>query len=169
MNTERGSQHPEHPEQSESKEINEYDFEQGVQEAVAQIEHLLDNQEHAVVAITGSGVNVGKSTLATKIQVALMRKDIPVKWCADMKMLTYRSDFPEPGGVLLLHAEYLPIGLAQDQDNELKTRAQRFGSNVSKIDLRILIYRPDTPFLEAEKKFGDIIIKNEQAKDKSAT
>jgi len=54
----------------------------------------------------------------------------------------------------------------RDQDSSLKTIMERFGMPFSRIDLRILIYRPDKPIGAIEAQYADILIRNDQAVDK---
>ncbi len=89
--------------QSENKE---YSFEEGVQKSVSKILELLQSKESVIVSVTGSSFDVGKTTLASKIVMSLKEKGIETKWCGSISTLAFESEFPKPGEVLMLHAEY---------------------------------------------------------------
>ncbi len=51
-------------------------------------------------------------------------------------------------------------------DARVTWKANSIGVPLSKIDIRILIYRPDKPPLPEEKQYADVVIRNEKAVDK---
>lgn len=148
----------------------EYSFDKGVNEACKTIERLVANQDYVVVAVIGSASDVGKTKLSSAIMKNIFTMGISCTWCSDINSLRIKPHFPDVGStkgrVLMLNAEYPPINRKEVQDAILARQAKQFGLSISKIDLRVCIYRPDKPFVPYELRFADIIIRNEHAVDK---
>lgn len=147
---------------AKTNEIKKYSFEEGVSNALTKINQLLNEKKSVIVAVIGSSINTGKTTVSSEIGKKLIEKGIEVKWCPSVDLITQKIDFPAPGEVLILQAESPFIG-----DDELKNQAEKFGLSHKKIDLRVFIYRPDKPFPPNETKSADILICNKGARDKN--
>ena len=146
------------------QEKKEYSVEDGVQKSVSIILNLLKTQEGqkgVIVSITGSSFDVGKTFISGLIGKALSEKFIELKWCGDTSLLMFKGDFPRHGEVLILDAEN-----AYTKDISVEQKANKFELPFSKIDLRIFVYHPDTPFTLKEKELADILIRHEGALNK---
>ena len=149
---------------------NEYSFEDGLERALTEVSDLLKRQEYVVVAITGSSHDVGKSTLQAELGNRLLQTGADVEGYSEIENLGYASlHFSDAaaGKVIIFGAEptvYSEKG-KQNQDKHLAGVAGQQGLTIPKIDLRILIYRPDHPFTGEEKVCADIIIRNDRAID----
>ncbi|MBU3901147.1 hypothetical protein KKF25_00685 [Patescibacteria group bacterium] len=153
------------------QEQKEYNAEAGIAKAVSAIERLLKSQEYVVVAISGSSTNVGKSYISANLMRELTRRDISFAPCGDISSFSTKPEFrvrdgSGKGHVLVLSAEYPALNKESKigQDNYLKKQAEQFGLPISKIDLRIFVYRPDKPF-DINTETADILIRNEEAID----
>lgn len=145
--------------QSEQRTENrEYLVKDGLQESVSKILDLLKKQTSVIISIVGNNVNTGKTFISSQIGKILIEKGINVKWCGDASLLSREEEFPKSREVLILHAEspFTP-------DSFIESKAKMFGLPHSKIDLRIFVYTPNRPFDEVEKKFANILIRNEDA------
>lgn len=150
------------------QEQKEYNAEVGITKAVSIIERLLESQEYVVVAISGSSTNVGKTYVSAKLMREIIRRDISFSSRNDMNNLTKPvfSNSSRKGHVLVLSAEFPAPNKESKigQDDSLKKQAEQFGLPLSKIDLRIFVYRPDKPF-DINTETADILIRNEGAID----
>lgn len=172
---------------AENSAEKEYDFETGLKEIINKIEQLLSQQDAVVILISGpqrNETNVGKTTLCGKIQQELNLKNIPNQSTGDLifvdKYLAENIKFSQEKYksdkmVIILGAENSSGTLNEEQteilknvqDKELKNKAKKNGLPLNKIDFRILIYRADKGATKEEKEYyADIVIRNEQAKDK---
>lgn len=172
------------PENLETR--NEYSFEAGVEETINRITTLLSSQDYAIISISGPGfhdTNVGKTTLAGNIRYQLEMRGIrhhtssdtwnfETSFCADENIRN--NILHSDKMVLILDAEG-SIHVANTENADLQKDVQdqiiqRASSKVrlpfSKIDLRIIIYRPDRVPSEQERNSFDIVIRNDNATDK---
>ena len=160
--------------QKPANEIAECTAETGVALAADKIEELVRKQDHVVVAIIGSNVNVGKTYISAKLEGLLMEKKIPVYSMTDISLLNHAPRYwpknDQFGKVLILRSEFPPYDGKEEQDARLSTQAQKFSADLSKIDLRIYVYRPDKPFHSADlQNFSsdeDLLINNSEAVNK---
>lgn len=165
------------------KENKEYSFEEGVKQIMERIDSLLSSQDYVVVAIAGpleDDTNVGKSFLEGRLWRECRQRDIPLAVASDETTLGFLGGDADAknlkekgGGVLILGAmgssspttqEYVERNRAV-RDSRLSNAAKSIGLPVTKIDLRVLIYRPDKPARAGEYMYNDIVIRNEQAVD----
>ncbi len=155
-------------------EQNEYNFEDGIKQAFSQIKKLLESQEYVVVTVCGSSHDVGKTQLAAKIMQEISARRISWAWASDIASTMDKPNFthqPETKGHVLVFgseqpAREHPLLNKQAQDERLAKKGKKFGLPLTKVDLRIYVYRPDKPFTQDELQYADIIIRNEQAEDK---
>lgn len=183
----------EHEGQPEITEKGEYSFEQGVEQIMGRIHSLLSREDNIVVAIAGpsgggADISVGKTILAGKLGAECMQLDIPLVGVSSLhgvdNILRSRIDdikrrYHSAKCVVLLDAMGSPGGLKGEgvveqqekfrtaEEGVLQKYAKQAGLPLSKIDVRVLIYRPDRPPTEGDRKFADIVIKNDQAVDKN--
>jgi hypothetical protein len=172
-----------------SKENIEYDFESGIKEVMEKIEQLLSNKDIIVVSISGplpNDTNVGKTTLSSKIAIELHQRNIPFVLTSDSFMVTKdhekllrinQTNLSSDKAVIILGAQGSLPGTADakmvqnfknQQDNDLKLHTKDTDLHIDKIDIRILIYRPDRkpPSVSGPNAFADIVIRNDYANDK---
>lgn len=128
----------------------EYNFEEGVEQAMRAIEQLLQNQDVVVVGIAGpdgADVGVGKSTL--------------------------KAGFGANKAVVIFGAlgsgadDFTPAQVEQYremQDTLLHNSTTESGLPLNKIDVRIFIYRADQTGPDTKSPVADITIKNQHAK-----
>ena len=155
-------------------EQNEYNFENGIKQAFSEIEKLLQAQEYVVVTICGSSYDVGKTKLASRIMQEISARRISWAWQSDTRSMMQKPNFthqPETKGHVLVFgseqpAREHPMLNKQAQDERLAEKGKKFGLPLSKIDLRIYVYRPDKPFTSDELQYADIVIRNDEAIDK---
>lgn len=169
-------ENPHQPETAPEKlEIKEYSAKAGIAKAVSEIERLLAAQKYVVVAISGSSHDVGKTYVSSAIEAELIRRDISFVGVGSIETLLTKPVFEErrgQGHVLLFEAESPIFGPAeegkrlQNQWLKEKIKEEKLKISVSKIDLRIYVYRPDKPFSEdVDLRSADVVIKNEEAVD----
>lgn len=177
--------------QPDIAEPKEYGFEEGVAQATAEIERLLAAQDYVVITIAGSSNDVGKTTLTGAIRTELIRRNIPYYNAPDTSILSelgesFRPQFLDSernARAIIFEAEnpILPPELTlpqeeiygekgtksgkQIQNNKIAQWGKHFGLPVSRVDLRLYIYRPDKPFRPTESRYADIIIRNDHAID----
>lgn len=145
---------------------NEYNFEEGVEEAVVRIRQLLDFQKYVMVAIIGSSNDVGKTNLCAALSEKLSKFGLLVDATSEIATIGETDNFSSR--VIILHSEKFPYEDTQIQDDSLKAKMTQIGLPISKIDLRIFIYRSDKPFdkrLNLDRSQASIVIKNERAVD----
>lgn len=177
-----------------SDERAEFSFEEGVTETMRRIDEFFQSgQDYVVVAINGY-IQVGKSRLASEIEMQLSGRHIPVLRCADEKQIESRiygfaleqRKNDSNGGVVILDATAWPFYAPSDpklisaekvrenQDQYLHRVAKKLALPARGINIRISIYRPDKPetrkFIGLDDKdvqsFADIIVRNDQARDR---
>jgi len=162
-------------------------FDEGLEKIMSKIDLLLSTQDGVVIAISGplgNDINVGKTALANKIEAELLRQGIPVIGTSDIDMLNeytvrnirkMQEEKKSSKFAIVFDAEGISSGgLSPEKQEEYKTvtdeslqrKADLVGLPPLKIDIRILIYRPDRPIDEDEKQMADIVVRNEGAKDK---
>lgn len=169
--------------EKETKEKQEYTFDEGIKEIIRRVRNLLNSQDYVVIALNAEGISVGKTYLSNKIVAMMIQEGIAsIKPSTDSAMERWLTDFKynqqcskhKNKGVVVLEARAtnmtcLPEDLMQIRefyDQSLEIEASKLNLPLQKIDLWVAIYRPDQPFyLKPGKKiFGDIIIRNEQAR-----
>lgn len=116
-------------------------FDEGMERVLAEIERLGQDQEHIVVAVTGSGIDVGKTTFSRNLMRTLIERGMQAAWIDNINYLggSSRIVFSGPGRsfsggelvltlspfpteeeiarkVLILHAESLPYGYLTSRD-----------------------------------------------------
>lgn len=177
--------------QPDIAEPKEYGFEEGVAKAIADIERLLAAQDYVVITIAGSSNDVGKTTLAAALRGKLSARDISHHSESDTSIVRsspeqHRPHFldSERGAHAIIFEAECPVLLAEKNltpEEELGERGIESGKQrqnafiaewgkrvdvpLSRVDLRIYIYRPDKPFRPTESRYADIIIRNDQAID----
>lgn len=176
-----------HEQLSENPVEKEYDFETGFREIINRIDQLLSEQDAVVVSISGpsqNDTNVGKTTLGGKIEKELSLKNIPHKSAADPSLIKKhfvknielsQKKYKSSKIVIILDALGSPGELNENkieqfknlQDQIIREAAEDIKLPLTKIDIRILIYRPDRGATEKEKEnYADLVIRNDQAEDK---
>ncbi|MEK9166790.1 MAG: hypothetical protein AAB836_00660 [Patescibacteria group bacterium] len=167
-------------------EYTEYTFNEGVQETVKRIADLMLSQDYVVASVEGPAsddISVGKTTLSGAICQACTMNGIPFVSLSSLsridKHLKEAVDRQErvrgrKKCLILLTA----TGNCDDEDIKVHERyrnannkflertAKSVGLNLEKIDLSILVYRPDRPIPDGSKISVDLIVRNEFAKDK---
>jgi hypothetical protein len=177
---------PFHHEKTHDKlKIPEYNFEDGLQRAIEIISSVLEQKDVVVVAINGSDINVGKTTLQTELGRFCLRKGFALLNGSDADSLGMcEDDFlyqlstcSHNKGVIILganaHGFSVPESKIQTAREfyDYQFKEKKGAIPTEKIDLWIGIYRDDKPFgsgSQVEPKFplADILIKNEKAVDK---
>lgn len=162
---------------SEKLEIKEYGAKEGIARAVDEIERLLKTQKYVVIAVSGSSNDVGKTYISSAIEGELTQRDIPFASTGDINTLLIKPVFekrPGKGRVLVFEAESPIYGSIKENKNienkylENKIKERKFNLPISKIDIRVYVYRPDKPFSKTvDLRGADILIKNEEAFDDS--
>lgn len=159
-------------------EKKEYSFKEGVKQIIERIDSLLLVQKYVVVAISGplqGDINVGKTFLEGILGRRFDQRGIPYILASNENALENRASSKIDNGVIVLGAMGSPgnhispekLTLYKTlQDSELEEAASSIGMPLSKIDIRVVIYRPDRPLGEGDRQYSDIIIRNEQAVDK---
>jgi hypothetical protein len=145
---------------------SDYNFEEGSEEAATRIRQLLDSQKYVMVAIIGSSNDVGKTSLCRTLSEKLSKFNILVDVTSEIAMISETYHFSSR--VIILGSEGFPYNDTKIQDKALKSKMNQVGLPISKIDLRIFIYRPDRPFdkrLKLDKGQASMVIKNEGAID----
>lgn len=151
-------------------EKKEYDLEVGISRAIEKIEKLLEKKQYVVVEIVGSGSNVGTTHVGSLLEKILQENGVSIDGTSDINNLGGGVTFTNTDGprVFFLRASTPPYTKAfvLAKDDQLKEKAEKFNLPFSKIDLRVLVYRPDKPFRDIDHGLADIIIRNEGALDK---
>lgn len=155
-------------------EKKEYTAAEGIDKAVNDIESLLRSKDYVAVTVTGSNIDVGKTFISTGIIRGLYSRGFSIYAATDIDSLSIKPCFlesPKKGHVIVFRAEYEVLLPGEEgkkmQDYQLEKKMQEFGLPISKVDLRVYVYRPDKPFSEtADLNHADILIRNEGAKDK---
>ncbi len=172
----------------EELEENEYSFEAGVNEAVRRIHELLKRQDIVVVSVGGAAEgdtrDVGKTYVSNTILQKLYSAGIPFVGMGhalqlDVYSVRQLKEEMEIRGtkkaVIMLHAQGTTIDSTDTvilkrrksiHDEFLLSISTQAGLPLEKIDLRILVYRPDRPVSENEKRSVDLRIRNDFAKNK---
>ncbi len=132
------------------KEHVELSFERGVQQSLEKIKEALTQQDEVVIAIYGSGVNVGKTHLLRNLSQGLHSKGFKVATMSTTQDIEERrpyflNDSSKKGAVIFVENEGLPF---------------------RDVDIKIFIKRPNRPFHSADLAYADIVINNTDAKDK---
>ncbi len=171
-------------------EKREYSFEEGVEKIIQKIEFLLGGQDYVVVAIYGPTLNdtdVGKSTLKSAICSYFIRNNMPVISPDRLDYLPHhlknleipQESYASNKGVIILGALDCVIKKKDPRSDEIVEKYKKIEDSrvakickegdlpVSKIDFRVLIYRPDRGSLEDfDSPMADMVIRNDQAIDK---
>ncbi len=177
----------ESPERQEPRAtIPEYDFEEGVEKIDAKIKQLLTKQDVVVVAFGTYGTNVGKTTLAKTLVEKLTKDKIPAVTSVDdpdelvpgggwKTPLEHVQKFFESNKAVIIFQQ-LEMGLGynpdfiptakQAQNDRTVDAFKKMGYTIKGIDLWVTIYRPDRPLAEKIKSWGDIIVRNDEARNK---
>jgi hypothetical protein len=156
-------------------EQKEYTAEDGISEAINLIEKLLESQEYVTVAVTGSCTDVGKTYISAGILSELDARGISKYTASEFDTLRFKPIFTDchrKGHVLVFTAQnpiVIPGNEGIERQNDLfKDEMRKVGLPLSKIDLRVYVYRPDKPFHELiDLKNADILIRNNLANDKA--
>lgn len=132
------------------KEHVELSFETGVQQSLQKIKEALSQQDEVLVAVYGSAVNVGKTFLLKSLSHPLATEGYRITIADTEKSLATRiphfiNDASRKGSIIFLENEGLPF---------------------KKIDIKIFIRRPDSPFHPVDLQYADIVINNSEASDK---
>lgn len=171
----------------EKQELQELSFDAGVETALESIRQKLETQDWVVVTICGSANDVGKTTLGGQVGQRLSQQGIPYTSHYDISRLTpllkeeidrvlrysQASEKLKNKFVLIFNPvgeKVVPPGMSklqvEEMDNSrLKTEAEKIGLLITKVDIRILIQRPDRPFDREYPMLFDILINNEKAID----
>lgn len=157
----------------EKPELKEYSAEAGVAKTVALTERLLESQKYVVIAISGSAVDVGNTYIDQAIKRELMLRDISFAQVGSIGTFMTKPIFEKRrkgGRVLVFETESPVFGPVEEgkrlQNKWLKERIKekKLRLPISKIDIRIYVYRPDKPFTQdVDLRGADILIKNEGA------
>ncbi len=177
---------PVHHEKTHDKlKIPEYNFEDGLQRAIEIISSVLEQKKVVVVAINGSDINVGKTTLQTELGRFCLRKGFALLNGSDAGSLRMsEADFLyqlntslDNKGVIILGANSHGFSVPENKIQaarefyDYQFKDKKGSIPTEKIDLWIGIYRDDKPFssgslVEPRFPLADILIKNEKAVDK---
>ncbi|HRY63032.1 MAG TPA: hypothetical protein P5267_00275 [Patescibacteria group bacterium] len=183
-----GKEHLSTTNQQEKKDtpFKEYSFDEGVKETIRTIELLFNNQDVVVVAIAGQSgddTNVGKTFLTNQISRECANRKISVVTASDTIVLPSRKDlvpiYKERGDsnkfIIILGAMSSP-GKKSDQeyierfrnnaDLSVREAGLELGLPLNKIDIRVLIHRPDQGVKDGDRAYADIVINNEKANPK---
>lgn len=159
----------------EKPALKEYSAEAGIAQAVALIERLLESQKYAVMAVSGSAGDVGKTYISSAIERELIERDISFARVGSISSFLTKPVYEKRrkgGRVLVFEAEYPIYGPAeagkrlQDKWLKEKIKKEKLRLPISKIDIRVYVYRPDKPFPpNVDLNSADILIRNEGAFD----
>ncbi|MDO8505220.1 MAG: hypothetical protein Q7S48_01405 [bacterium] len=169
-------------------ENKEYNFEKGFEQIFKKIGSLLSTQDYVLISISGpshSGGDtmVGKSTLATEITKNCLSNGIPCVITSSTRHIDHilkgqidsQKSFHHSSKCVVIFgaAGNIPTDDPETQEYFKKSEnqgiqksASEIGLSFSKIDMHVLIYRPDNPPEEVEKSMPDMVIRNEHAKDR---
>ena len=164
--------------EKEGKAVPEFNFEKGVLEVVRRITEILKTQPYCVVAFNGSGVNVGKTHLSKTLLENLRVQGIRAGVYYGVENV---KSYPIVSEAKVFIFEQLGWGTTapdgfydqiRQQFNENVSVALRGkGVSVAGVDLWVGVCRPDKPlhkpgYLKPHTVLADVIINNEEAKDK---
>lgn len=156
-------------------EVKKYSAKEGIIRAISEIERLLKSQKFVVMTICGSAHDVGRTYISSAIEIELIQRDISFATESSIGIFSTEPVFREGSGegrVLMFQAIgpiYGPAEKGKRIENkwlkrEIKER--KFKIPISKIDIRVYVYRPDKPFSkDVDLRGADILIKNEGAFD----
>ncbi len=174
----------------EVQQIKEYNFDEGVQEAIKRIEDLLSRQEYVVVGVNATGTDVGKTRLSgALVKYFHGRNNIAAFGCSSPESFLWSSlkseisDYQkqeDKGKVVIIFDSYTSFPYAENDKNRILMRQSkdRDVENVvsshlpilpiHRVDIWIGLCRPDKPFIGdlEEIPLSDIMICNEKAVDK---
>ncbi|MEK9165729.1 MAG: hypothetical protein AAB525_02630 [Patescibacteria group bacterium] len=171
---------------SSETEKKEYSFNEGLEEIKRQVTSLLKSKDYVVIAFNASGTDVGKTYLSGAMRSWCYEQEIPFCNCPqDYSLqdgidafLGEQLEFNRSGGVIILEGSAgvffresrdLIISFKQARNTSLAAIGEEIGLPLNSIDIWVAIYRPDKPFQldkSTDELLGDIIIRNEGAKDK---
>ncbi|PIR96315.1 MAG: hypothetical protein COT92_01735 [Candidatus Doudnabacteria bacterium CG10_big_fil_rev_8_21_14_0_10_42_18] len=161
-----------------------YFFDNGVAEVLKLLEKKLREEDVVIIGIHGSSINVGKTQLAGRLGNWLIAQDIPHVYSSDFEGLS-RGNASDNIGVekelrlkknkLVIILEAMTTGAIKPEKIETVTLSEnqtlleiskKLNLHLKKIDVRILIQRPDKLFQAGTTNLADILITNEKAVDK---
>lgn len=169
----------------ENVEIPELSAEAGVREVVDRTWHLLEKQPTVIIAFSSLGSNVGKSWLANSIRHELEAREI---YCfivhgyndlnrhrVDHSQNEFRRQ-PFVAGKTVVIFDQFDVGPPYPSEHHEKLKAglnrllsknmNSIGYSVQGVDIWVGLYRPDRPLGSNNRLMGDLIIRNDNAKDK---
>jgi len=174
-----------------SKSLEIFTFDEGLIQVRQRVDQIFQTQNVIAVAVNGSNPNIGKTRLATWLSDSLFESKIPVGTCDNPTLLdSARAQvYADQEGfnewrlqVYILSAWDVPHGVSshngvdirKDRDIQLSGRASASGIPIKKVDLWVGICSEEYPFemppawkYEPYDPFEDVLIRNENAKDKS--
>ncbi len=171
------------------KEVKEFSFEDALKETARRIKDLLESQKYVAVAVGGldlDDANVGKSYFSAQLAQGLFLEKIPTIITNDTSgfiepnllptLKTLQRMYEKEGGVVIFGASGMPL---QNLDKEQiayyhamqdlslqKTSQYNSEIKLSKMDVRVVLYRPEQQPQKMNYDVGDIFIKNDKAKIK---
>lgn len=157
--------------------IPEYSFDAGVTKILDRIMDILGKQPYAVVAFNASDKDVGKTKLAMTLIKKLFQRGVFCKNFHDPKEMQ-KEERREKMVVIFDQLEWDSSersshkAIKESHDADVASSFDEIGYEIKGIDLWIGIYRPDKPFFSSAQPgkeyapIADIIIRNEEAKDK---
>jgi hypothetical protein len=168
-------------------EKNEYSFETAILAIVERIEKIHAEKDLIVVSVAGPSsddINVGKSTVTGKIEWTCRERNIPVVSINSENSIdketkgqleAERRNCRSKKGVIILGAMASPSDITDKEkiemfmmykDKSVKFVANACGLDISGIDIRVFVYRPDRKLpTEADRAIADFIIRNDKAVD----
>ena len=164
----------------------EYSFSEGIEQITENINALFSTKDYVLISISGPShaggdTAVGKSTLAHEIAKNCGVKGIAcvitsstrhidaiLKGQIESQKNLYQSEktvviFAAEGNIPTDDPETLQV-FKKYKDDDVQKAGSEIGLSFSKIDMYVLIYRPNNPPEEEDKTMPDIIIRNELAK-----
>jgi len=183
MRETQSSLEPKEPNSGET-EKREYRFNEGLEKIKRQVISLLKSKDYIVIAFNASGTDVGKTYLKGAIHSWCYEQKLPFYSCKSEydlggfdAFLSEQQEFGREGGIIILEScagcfsapKDTIISFKQTRDTNLTSATKETGLPLNSIDIWVAIYRPDKPFQLAgptDELLGDIIIRNEGAKDK---
>ena len=148
--------------------VKEYGFDAGVEEAVARITKIFGSGKRDVfVVINGSHIEVGKTRLFGTLAVKLKELGYQVESLGDDSFNAYEYFKQQPH-----NKNTSKIYISQVLAGVLPSGAEQYRSVLAKAghrivaDLYVGIYRPDRPFSGKGLPIADMVIRNEEAKNR---